>query len=256
MRAIASDPNNIDRVYAIGYEGTTRKFYKTEDGGSTWADMNANGFVGIPSDLIFHPTDPSRLAAASSSGLYATTDGGNTWSKVTNSFSSCYTIYQSDLMNGLVACTNSGLWIWEEWTGAPVYFGEDPGTQVVKCALETAEDFILAGTTGRSVWRSYCGLSVEESENMETGRFALTVSPNPVARGIAAAVSFSMPVSGSARMIIFDIAGRAVSTAETEELNTGINEFSLNTEYLSSGMYIAIVKSGESIDSARFIVTD
>jgi len=218
--------------------------------------MNANGFVGIPSDLVFHPTDPSRLAAASSSGLYATTNSGSTWTKVTGSFSNCYTVYQSDLMNGLVACTNSGLWIWEEWTGAPVYFGEDPGTQVVKCALETSEDFILAGTTGRSVWRSYCGLSVEENGNMDIGVFALTVSPNPVARGIAAAVSFCIPESGSAKMMVFDVAGRVVSTIETERLNAGINEFSLNTEYLSSGIYIAIVKSGYNIDSARFIVID
>jgi len=231
-------------------------FYKTEDGGASWTDMAATGFIGIPSDLIFHPTDHNRLAAASTSGLYATTNGGTTWTRVTNSFSSCYTVYQSDLLDGLIACTNSGIWIWQDWTGAPVYFGEDPGTKMVKCVLETADDFIIAGTTGRSVWQSYCGLSVEEDEDVETGCFALTVSPNPVTGRGAAVVSFTMPVSGSAQVAVFDITGRSVDIAETLELFPGINEFSLNTENLSSGVYFAVVKSDLGIDSARFVITD
>src|SRR5882724_987314 len=58
--------------------------WKTVDGGTNW---NATGFVWPESadngiyKLVIHPTDPNRLFAATTDGLYSSTDAAVTWQR-------------------------------------------------------------------------------------------------------------------------------------------------------------------------------
>ena len=193
VRAIAVDPANPDNVFAIGYENSAYKLYITENSGTSWSGVTPTGYTGTPYDMLVNPSNPDQIAVASSSGLYATDNGGANWSKVTSSFTTSYSLYQSDMLGGLVICTSSGIWVWENWTGAPVYFGEDPGIPGVQCVLETAEEYLIAGTLGASVWRSNCSTSVGEGEfSTVEGLSPVTISPNPAISQFAS-VSFSLP---------------------------------------------------------------
>ncbi len=255
VRAIAADPSDGNRVYGAGYKNSASTLFRTEDGGANWTESAMTGFSGTPYDMLVHPTDQSRIAIASSSGLYASDDGGSSWARVTTAFSTSYSLYQSDVVDGLVISTSSGVWMWEDWTGDPVYFGEDPGVPAVKCVVDVAGEFLFAGTTGASVWRSYCGTSTWENESSPVDSpLALSVSPNPVSSG-QAAISFSLPVSSETEITVYDMAGRAVQTVCSGELNAGNHQIQFMTHGLAPGVYFTRIQGGSISESSRFVIS-
>lgn len=256
IRAIAVDPTNSNNVYALGYENSTYTLYTTTNAGTSWTPVTTTGYSGMPYDLMVDPSNPSHLAAATSGGLYHSTNGGANWSKVTSAFSTSYSLYQSDLLGGLVICTTSGIWVWSNWTGTPTYYGEDPGVPGVQCVIETPESYLVAGTLGASAWRSYCGTSVEEGtfspvENLA----AVTVSPNPVCNQFAA-LTFSLPAGGHTNVSIYDVSGRIVRELSSGEMATGAHQLSLSTDNIQPGVYFAVVRTGETVLSGRFVVAE
>ncbi len=256
IRAIAVDPSNSDNVFALGYENSAYKLHKSTNAGTSWTSVTASGYSGTPYDLMVNPSNPSHLAAATSGGLYHSTDGGANWSKVTSSFSTSYSLYQSDALGGLVICTTTGIWVWDNWTGTPTHYGDDPGTPAVQCVLDTPESYLVAGTLGASVWRSYCGTSVEE-ETFSTiqNQEAITISPNPVCNQFAA-LTFNLPAGGHTNVSIYDVTGRIVSDLSSGEMATGAHELSLTTDNIQPGVYFAVVRTGEAVLSGRFVVAE
>ena len=255
VRAIAVDPVDTDKVYALGYENGSYKLYSTENGGSSWTAATPTGYTGTPYGLMVDPSDPEHLAAASSSGLYHSNDGGMVWSKVTSGFGSAWNLYQSEMLAGLCISTNAGIWIWENWSGAPVYFGEDPGIPQVQTVLET-DDFLFAGTQGASVWRSYCGVSIEDDSYIGIGNSRpVMISPNPASGGLAA-VTFTLPAAGAARVEVYDLTGRMVRTLGSGEMESGIHQINLQTDEFVPGVYFAVIRFGDQISSGRFIIAE
>ena len=254
IRAIAVDPADINTIYAIGYESSAYILYKTVNSGGDWTSITPVNYTGTPYDLVVHPTDSNRLAIASSAGLYATTDGGENWSKVTTSFTTTNDLYQSELFNGLVIATTSGIWIWEDWTGPPVYFGEDPGTANVRCIL-SVEDYIFAGTTGAAVWRANCSVDINNSNNSYIQEAEIVISPNPICSGVAS-LNFSLPIQGHTSIAIYDLTGRMIDTVSSALLDAGTHEIVLNISTFAPGVYFARV-FGEDLNlSSRFVITD
>ena len=256
VRAIAVDPGDTDKVYALGYENSAFTLYYTTNGGSSWSSITPAGYSGTPYDLMVDPADPSHLAAATSSGLYHSTNGGANWSKVTSSFSTSYSLYQSGVLGGLVICTTSGIWIWYDWVGAPVYFGEDPGIPSVQCVIDTPENYLLAGTLGASVWRSYCGTSTDHEYGAVQGFSPVTVSPNPATGQMTAAVTFSIPSPGHTSVSVYDVTGRIVRELASGHMETGTHQLSLPAESMQSGVYFAVVRTGDTVLSGRFVIAE
>ena len=256
IRAIATDPSNANNVFALGYDNSTYKLHKSTNAGTSWTVSTATGYTGTPYDLMVDPSDPSHLAAATSGGLYHSTNGGTNWSKVTSSFSTSYSLYQSDALGGLVICTTSGIWVWNNWTGAPVYYGEDPGIPSVQCVIDTSEDYLIAGTLGASVWRSYCGTSVDDGEfGSVQSQQTLTVSPNPVSNNFAA-ITFNLPTGGHTTVSVFDVTGRIVREVNSGDMATGTHQLSLTTDDIQPGVYFAVVRTGKTVLSGRFVVAE
>jgi len=256
IRAIAVDPSDPDKVYALGYENSAYKLYVSTDAGGNWSAQTPTGYTGTPYDLRVDPSNPAHLAAATSGGLYHSTNGGLNWSKVPSGFTTSYSLYQSDMLGGLVICTTSGIWIWENWAGTPAYYGEDPGVPPVQCVIETSEDYLLAGTLGASVWRSNCNTSVGEGAFESIESFSpVTVSPNPVTSQIAS-VTFSLPAGGHTDVSFYDVSGRIVRELGSGEMETGTHQLSLTTNDMQPGVYFAVVHTGETVLSGRFVVTE
>ena len=254
VRAIAADPSDMDIVYAMGYANGAYVLFTTDNGGSSWSEVTPSGYTGTPYDMMVHPANSSRIAIASSSGLYASTDSGLNWTKVTSSFTTSNDLFQSEGLNSLVISTTSGIWLWEGWTGSPVYWGENPGVASINCAVACEGDMLYAGTAGSAVWASYFGLSTEQDTSSEIPLSGMSVSPNPVTNG-SAALKLNLPVSGNAELVVFDLSGRTVQTVSSGSLTAGLHEFDLNTSTLSSGVYFALVQCDSFSASARFIVS-
>jgi len=254
VRAVAVDPSDSDKVYAFGYKNSSYALFKTVDGGSSWSEIVPTGYTGTPYDMEVHPTDPNRIAVASSSGLYATSDGGYNWTKVTSSFSYASDLYQSAELNALIVSTTTGIWLWESWSGYPVHWGEDPGVAAINCAVTSAEDQTLyAGTAGGAVWASSFGVGVEENSSFEVLPTQVRISPNPVTEG-SAALHFNLPLSGYTSVKVYDLSGRAVQTVSSGAMSAGTYQLELDTSTLSPGVYFTNVQNGDVSFSVRFVV--
>ena len=96
------DDSNTVLVAAEGplwSAGGDRGVYRTEDGGESWERVLEVDDATGATDVLFHPTDPSIvyaatyerrrtpwsfLAGAAGSGIHKSTDGGQTWREITN----------------------------------------------------------------------------------------------------------------------------------------------------------------------------
>ena len=74
---LAADPTNADVVYG-GAEG----FWKSADGGKTWASIRSPH--GDNHDLWINPKDGNTMVQSNDGGANISTDGGKTWSSIMN----------------------------------------------------------------------------------------------------------------------------------------------------------------------------
>jgi hypothetical protein len=84
--------------------------------------------------------------------------------------------------------------------------------------------------------------------------FETTVSlyPNPV-QGMAT-VSFNATENTDVNYQVFDLTGRMVMSQSIGRVAEGINEFSINTENLSTGSYILRLNQGANSSCTKFMV--
>ena len=256
VRTVAVDPSNSNNVFAFGYRNSAYVLFKTTNGGSSWSEVAASGYAGgTPYHMAVHPTDPNRIAVASSGGLYSTTNGGTSWSKVTAGFTNAKDLYQSAGLNGLVISTTSGIWVWENWSGTPVYWGDDPGVPAVNCAIACEDNgFLYAGTAGGAVWISYWGTGTEEESSYEVPSSQVSVSPNPVTGGFAA-LQINLPVSGYTSVTVYDLSGRAVQTVSSGDMSAGTHQLELDASALAPGVYFTSIQNEDVSMSTRFVVS-
>jgi hypothetical protein len=82
---VTFDPHDPSVVYVGTGEGNWYRRWgagvlKSTDGGTTFSVLARAPFVGLGFyDLVVHPTDASRLIAATTGGIHLSTDGGVTW---------------------------------------------------------------------------------------------------------------------------------------------------------------------------------
>ena len=253
VRAIAVDPSDENRVFCLGYQNSTYTFYFTENGGSTWQSNPASGYSGTPYSLAVCPFNGNLIAAAGSGGLYSSSDAGSTWTKVTSAFGITNDLIESTLFNGLLVATSTdGVWLWENWTGAPVQVGTDLGYSNVKCLAES-DEYLYAGTSGCAVWRSYNATGIGEQPWDPQVNFTLSVSPNPIIGGLASA-AFSLPAAQQVTLTIFDITGRQVMIASEGIMSEGANQVDFDTSSLSPGVYFARLASEGNSVTARMVL--
>jgi len=252
-RAIAVDPSDENRVFCLGYQNSTYTFYYTLNGGSTWQNIPASGYSGTPYSLAVCPANGNLIAAAGSGGLYSSGDAGATWTKVTTAFGASNDLIESTLFNGLLVATSTdAVWLWENWTGAPVQVGNDLGYERVQCLTESSE-YLYAGTSGCAVWRSHNATGVGEQSSGPLINFTLLITPNPITGGLASA-TFSLPAAQQITLTIYDIMGRQVMIASEGIMSEGVNQVGFATSSLSAGVYFARLASENASSTARMVV--
>ncbi|MFO8182820.1 MAG: T9SS type A sorting domain-containing protein [Candidatus Aegiribacteria sp.] len=199
--------------------------YRSDDGGATWTEAAG----GLSSSTIFYAIaaegmNPDNLVCSDEDGLYRTTDGGDNWTQVTSDW--CMAIEYSPIeptrlaavtIDGTVIGSTDGGENWFDITG------DLPG-YAMDLAFCGEEDHLYVTTMYEGTYRTPAGFTGVAEDQGEAGSFGLTldVSPNPVTG--AAAVSYSLPQGGSARLDVFDLTGRLISTLENGEMASGSHQ--------------------------------
>ncbi|MEJ5391462.1 MAG: T9SS type A sorting domain-containing protein [candidate division WOR-3 bacterium] len=89
------------------------------------------------------------------------------------------------------------------------------------------------------------------AQQVSSGRFNFSVTPNPVVKGFGI-LSYSVPQAAPARVTVFDVTGRTVSTFNFVASGTGTH--SLDLRNLASGIYLVKFESAGASASQKLIV--
>lgn len=223
-------PSNNLIMYAVN-AGT---LYKTVDGGATnWETMTSPG--GTINYISIHPTNPNKIAIASTSSLkvYVSEDGGVSWvdyKKNLPNFSALSVVWDDNGQDGLYLGMDYGIFYidnrFSEWQP---YSNLLPNVIINELEINVTNGLLYAATYGRGLW-----VSPTVSPLLSAVDFSLEdevlVYPNPANEEIS--LSLRNSVEGEIR--IFDITGKLV---HFEAKDTIVNNHSINIAALNSGTY-------------------
>lgn len=95
---------------------------------------------------------------------------------------------------------------------------------------------------------------VAKAGDAPAAQFSTAVVPNP-AFGATATLRISLPRSTDVRVSVFDATGRRVGSVSERSLSLGINDLSLATAGLATGIYVAVVETSDgAVSRTRFTV--
>lgn len=93
-----------------------------------------------------------------------------------------------------------------------------------------------------------------EMGGVEKGAFALAQNaPNP-ARSTTK-INFSLPAAGDAKLSIYDLAGRRISTLNLANRAVGPNDVAVDVSTLAAGIYVYRLEAGEFSATRKMVVT-
>jgi PKD repeat protein len=243
LRHIAIHDANSDIIYV----GTTSTVYRSNDGGTSWANLS-NTLPSNVTSIDVHPTDPDRawvsIGGTGSSHVYRTLNGGVTWQNISNGLPSVNTnIVKHEIgsANGVYIGTDIGVYYYDEVLLSWIPFMDNlPNVIVNDLEINYAASIIRAGTYGRGVWESgtYNQPIVDEDAGISD-----IVRPNGVQCGVVFNPIVTLTNSGNNDLttvnIIYEFDGSTPDTfAWTGSLAQGMSEdVTLSTQIFISGSH-------------------
>ena len=130
----------------------------------------------------------------------------------------------------------------------------DEGTFVTEFPGVHNTGIIYAATYGRGVFRceNYKKTALSVPETPAVAETTVALYPNPVQS--MATVSFNATENTEVNYQVFDLSGRMVMNHSIGRVVEGANEFSINTENLSTGSYILRLNQGGNSSCVKFMV--
>jgi photosystem II stability/assembly factor-like uncharacterized protein len=247
LRSIAVSQGNSNILYAGSSGG---RVYVTTDGGTNWNLRNA-GLPTVPvPDIYPDPSDWQTAYICSDrsfgSRVFKTTNGGVIWTDITG-----------DLpvgLRGLSMAVNFNLASPTLYLGTDygVYSSANDGTNWVKegnnlpnlaiydLGYDGVNDYLIAATHGRGMWRASTIVGIEETNNEYRTRnyeFRLIQNhPNPFSK--LTAISYELRAPSHTTLKIYDLSGRLVETLVNEHQKPGLHQLPITSNQLpGSGVY-------------------
>jgi photosystem II stability/assembly factor-like uncharacterized protein len=137
------DPTNANRVFVLGVP-----FYRSQDGGSSWAEVGPTNHVDHHA-MAFDPTTPARIFEGNDGGIYVSANSGTSWTKLydqpTNQFYAIEIDYQNPARlyggtqdNGTIRTATGGTSDWEEIFGGDGFYSiVDPtDSDIIYCEYQ------------------------------------------------------------------------------------------------------------------------
>ena len=142
-------------------------------------------------------------------------------------------------------------------TMAPVNLGDGDSLYVIGGwvmglgldGLRMNADLMLDAYYRSSIWGQ--GLGIEDGVNAVNS--SLSISPNPCSGNMLSA-EFQLTAPCSASLAVYDISGRMVQNEQLGELGSGANSVGIDGSTLTSGMYFAVLRTGQGVSRGRFVM--
>ncbi|MBK7256509.1 MAG: T9SS type A sorting domain-containing protein [Ignavibacteriae bacterium] len=111
----------------------------------------------------------------------------------------------------------------------------------------------LRTVAAAAVARYNLATSVETANAQIPDRFSLSQNyPNPF--NPSTVISLQLPVSGQAKLVVFDLLGREVATLTNGYLAAGEHSFRFDGSKLSSGIYFCRLTAGSFVATTKMVL--
>lgn len=231
------------------------EIYTSLDGGATWTN-NSNGLeVMNASDLIFDlqkdPFNESRMALASSKGIFISEDGGVNWERKTTSL--VFNVaFSTETEGAMTASTYSS-----EFTEFTLHYSTDSGETWESISNEQllgvgsrSSLYIFDETSVKVYINTYdlglveytLNLDVAGTPDFENGNGVMTIYPNPTSD----VININLKGSTVTQVAIYTLTGTKVM--EIEDNST------LNISQLAAGTYLVrVIDNNKGVFFKRII---
>jgi photosystem II stability/assembly factor-like uncharacterized protein len=216
-------------------------FWYTTDGGLLWTQSALSLGGGRINSIAVHPTDPSKIAIATtdSQKVYVSTDNGVSWTSILwdlPAFSSQAVVWQDNGSDGLYVGMNYGVYYTDNnlgntWT---LFNNGLPNVRINELEINSADEKIYAATYGRGLWRSELYGESLSSSNFEFDD--LEMYPNPAKNEVNLKWNSTEDVS----IRIYDTLGKLVYYGKKINLS---NSFRIDVSSFKSGAYFVKLNS-------------
>ncbi len=248
--------NNLT-VYSLAVSGNNifagtfvNGVWLSTNNGANWTQTALNN----QSVLALTVSGNNVFAGTANYGVYLSTNNGTTWSQtaLNNLDISSFAISGSNVFvgtggSGVCQSTNNGTsWI-------PINQGFNTIHTLV--SLLIANNFILAGTLGNSVWRRPLSEVIGiQNISMEIPlSYSLSQNyPNPF--NPITTIRYAIPHNGYVRLIVFDALGKEIETLVNEKQSAGTYEATFNASQLPSGVYFYRLTTDNFSDTMRMLL--
>lgn len=241
-------PSNTNYMY-LAIDGV---FWYTTNGGSIWLQSGLNLGFGRVNDIAVHPTDPSKIAIATTNNqkVYVSTDHGVNWSPIKwdlPSFASLAVTWQNNDKDGLYVGMNYGVYYTDNDLGNSwaLFNNGLPNVRINELEINTLENKIYAATYGRGLWRSNlydATLSVKNFELSEVSMF-----PNPATNEFNLKGNLGELVN----IRIYNTQGKLVFFTKMVDISSG---FRIDTAALDSGVYFVKLNNTDGEITKKLIL--
>ncbi|MBU2919741.1 T9SS type A sorting domain-containing protein [Winogradskyella psychrotolerans] len=216
-------------------------FWYTVNGGVNWTKSSLSIGGGRINDIAVHPTDPNKIAIATTNNqkVYVSTDNGASFSSIRwdlPSFSSQALAWQDNGKDGLYVGMNYGIYYTDNdlgntWT--PFNNGL-PNVRINELEINAADNKLYAATYGRGLWRSSLydeSLSVNDFELNN-----LSLYPNPTTNE----VNLKWNTNEAVVVRIYNAMGKLMFYAKNVNLS---NAYKIDTLAYETGVYFVKLNS-------------
>lgn len=208
LQCVAFDPSSADKIFAVFANYNIPSVFYTEDGGKTWEDVGGN-----------MEEKPDGTGAGPSCRWIKIIRNNN---KVRYLLGTSIGLFSTQLFEGSST-------VWEQEGALSI------GNAVVTM-IDTRESdgYTAVATHGRGIFTAKMNLS-DTGSNSADGFQLEECYPNPAKD--YSLIRFSLPRTGSARLMLYDAIGRKVSVIVEGELPQGLHVARIETAVLAQGVY-------------------
>ena len=220
---ITVDPNDADRVIVIYSNYNTVSGWLTEDGGSTWKNIEGNlkgvSEPGVPPSLGHIGSGPSFRWAR-----FIPTDFGTV----------------------TLLGTSIGLFATNDLDADSVHWIQQAADVIGNVVVEQidhriSDGFCVVSTHGAGAYKTYFknNFDITSVNNVEVNKMKLIAYPNPVQEQLS--VEFVLDQPEGVQVSLMNVNGQVIQTQNMFAVS-GKNLVSVNTSNLSTGMYYITIK--------------
>lgn len=241
-------PTNNQMMY-LAINGV---FWYTTNGGTTWTASSLNLGGGWINEIAVHPTDPSKIAIATTNSqkVYISTDNGVSWTSMLwdlPSFSAQALAWQNNGQDGLYVGMNYGVYYTDNSlvnTWVPFNNGL-PNVRINELEINTADNRLYAATYGRGLWRSNVYDEALNVNDFEFNDFA--IYPNPATNEL----NIKWNTSENVSVRIFNTQGKLMFYGKDINL---LNGFKMDVSSFNSGVYFVKLNSTKGEVTKKLIL--